>query len=55
MGVKYIVIPDSAVVEDERWNHILWVPVSFVDKLRELYPLAYRGSFDDISVFEVRP
>lgn len=55
MGVTYIVLPDSTVVPDDEWTHILWTPQSFADNLEKLYPLAFTSKAGDILVFQVRP
>lgn len=54
MGVAYIVLPDSTVVPDEEWTHILWTPRSFAHKLEKLYPVAFTSKAGDIRVFRAR-
>lgn len=54
MGVRYIVIPESTIVPNEQWNHILWGPQSFIDNLRSLYPVVCPSSSGDIWVFQVK-
>jgi hypothetical protein len=54
MGVSFIVIPDSAVLADEKWNHLGKAPQSFVAKVSKLYPLAYTTKAGDIKIYEVR-
>lgn len=52
-GARYVVIRLNQVMEDDAWNHIERVPVSFVEKLESQYPLAYTTTYGDIKIFEV--
>ena len=52
-GVSYIVIFDSQIVPDDKWTHFGWVPRSFENRIKKLYPVAYTSSYNDIEVYEV--
>lgn len=52
-NIKYIVIFDSQVVPDEKWENLCWVPKSFAEKIRKIYPEVYRTSFNDIRIYKV--
>ncbi len=52
-NVEYIVILDSQIVDDEKWRNLCWVPKSFAEKIKKIYPLAYRTSFGDINIYKV--
>lgn len=52
-NVKYIVIFDSQIVPDEEWENLCWVPKSFAEKIRKIYPEVYRTSFNDIRIYKV--
>ena len=54
MAVKYIAIPDSAVLADDEWNHLAKAPQSFADKVASLYPLAFTTGSGDIRIYEVK-
>jgi len=52
-NVRYIVVFDAMIVPDEKWINFCWVPESFVEKIRKIYPRTYRTSFGDIGIYEV--
>ena len=52
-NVKYIVIFDSQIVPDEEWENLCWVPESFAEKIRKIYPEVYNTSFSDIRIYKV--
>ena len=52
-NVKYIVIFDSQIVPDEKWENLCWMPESFVEKIRKIYPKVYKTSFNDIRIYKV--
>ncbi|MBA7702938.1 hypothetical protein ES703_111716 [subsurface metagenome] len=52
-NVKYIVLFDSQIVPDEKWINLCWVPESFAEKIRKIYPEVYRTSFGDIKIYRV--
>ena len=52
-NIKYIVIFDSQIVPDEEWENLCWVPESFAEKIRKIYPEVYRTSFNDIRIYKV--
>ncbi len=52
-NVKYIVIFDSQIVSDKNWKNLCWVPESFVEKIREIYPEVYKTSVNDIRIYKV--
>lgn len=53
--IRFIVIPASTVRPDSQWTHVLWTPSSFNRKIAAMYPLAFRTSKGDISVYGVKP
>jgi hypothetical protein len=55
MAVGYVVIPDSAIVPDEEWTHVGRTPSSFVEKVANLYDLAYVTAAGDVRVYQVTP
>ncbi len=54
MGVSYIVIPDSATLPDATWNHVGKAPISFVEKVSQLYSKVFTTKAGDILVYRVR-
>ena len=52
-NVKYIVIFDNQIVLDEEWENLCWVPESFAEKIRKIYPEVYKTSFGDIKIYRV--
>lgn len=51
--IRFIVIFDSQIVPDDKWTHYGWVPKSFEDKIKNIYPMIYRSSYGDITVYNV--
>jgi len=51
-NVKYIVLFDSQIVEDEKWINLCWTPKSFVAKIESIYPLIYESSYKDIKIYK---
>jgi len=52
-NIKYIVIFDSQIVLDEKWENLCWMPESFAEKIRKIYPEVYKTSFNDIRIYKV--
>lgn len=38
---------------EEEWENLCWVPESFAEKIRKIYPEVYRTSFGDIKIYRV--
>ena len=53
-GSDYVVVFDSQIVDDERWNNLCLVPKSCVEKIESSFEEVYNTSFGDISVYEVK-
>ena len=52
-GAKYVVIRDNQIVADADWVHVGYIPQSFNDSVRGLYPLAFTSPHGDIKVYQV--
>ncbi|MDD5638419.1 MAG: glycosyltransferase family 39 protein [Candidatus Pacebacteria bacterium] len=52
-NIKYIALFDSQIVTDEKWESLCWIPMSFADKIRKIYPLVYGSSYGDIKIYGV--
>ncbi len=54
VNIKYIVLFDSQIVANEEWKSLCWVPISFADKIRNIYPLIYESSYKDIEIYSIK-
>lgn len=52
-NVKFIVIFESQLVDDESWRNYCWIPQSFSDRVSDNFPLEFVSSYNDIKVFKV--
>lgn len=44
----------DAIEKDVDWENLCWVPESFAEKIRKIYPEVYRTiSFSDIKIYRV--
>lgn len=46
-------IYQDAIEKDEKWENLCWMPESFAEKIRKIYPEVYRISFNDIRIYKV--
>jgi hypothetical protein len=51
LNITYLIILKSQIVKDEEWNNFCWVPQSFEERIKKMYPIAYQSSYGDISVY----
>jgi hypothetical protein len=54
IGARYVVVADSAVQPDSRWNNVVKMPASFANRVRRLYARVYTTPAGDISIFDTR-
>ena len=53
-NVKYIVIFDSQIVENNKWNNLCWVPISFSQGIKKNFIEVYKTSYSDISIYTLK-
>lgn len=51
-NIKYYIIFDSQLVNDNDWHSLCWVPYSFNEKLKRNYKLVYETKAKDIRIYE---
>lgn len=52
-NIKYFVLFNSQLTQDDNWKNLCKIPIGFIDKLNNIWDRIYTSSYDDIYVYKI--